>query len=133
MNRPTISNQEIATSFRERFLSIIFTRQQLKNARYKLRKAQLDGYTLFQVTIKCLDKKGTYYLVMWAPKDPTKPLGLFWSFKWCVEEWKKTSKVQMYNNTYRTNNKGLVLFQIISISFIGKAFSCGFGFINNKR
>jgi len=38
----------------------------------------------------------------------------------------------MYDNTYKTNNKGLTLFQVIGLNYLGIAFSCGFGLINNE-
>lgn len=133
VDRPGISNREVASSLRERFPGIIFTRRQVRNTRYKLRKAQLDGYTPFQATMKFLDEKGIHYKVLWSPEDQTKPLGLFWSPSWCAQEWKKNHRVQMYDNTYRTNNKGLALFQIVGMTPIGKAFSCAFGLISNER
>lgn len=132
-DRPAIKNREIAASLRERFPGIIFTRQQLKNTRQRLRILLLDGYTPFQATMKLLDERGTHYTVLWADEDQTKPQGLFWSPDWCAQEWKKSSRVQMYDNTYRTNNKGLALFQIIGLNGLGKSFSCGFGLINNER
>ena len=47
LDRPTISNREIATELRRQFPGIIFTRCQLRNLRYRLRKKALDGYTPF--------------------------------------------------------------------------------------
>jgi len=38
----------------------------------------------------------------------------------------------MYDNTYKTNNKGLTLFQVIRLNHLGMAFSYGFGLINNE-
>lgn len=132
-DRPAISNRELAEGLRERFPGIIFTRRQVRNTRYKLRKARLDGYTPFQATMKLLDEKGISHNVLWSPEDPTKPLGLFWSPAWCSEEWKNNHRVQMYDNTYRTNNKGLALFQIVGMTPVGKAFSCAFGLVSNER
>ncbi|RYP07121.1 hypothetical protein DL764_002716 [Monosporascus ibericus] len=39
----------------------------------------------------------------------------------------------MYDNTYKTNNKGLAFFQVISIGSLNKVFSYAFGLINNER
>jgi len=48
--------------------------------------------------------------------------------QWSLYPW-----VQLYDNTYRTNNKGLAFFQIVALNYLGMAFSCGFGLINNER
>lgn len=39
----------------------------------------------------------------------------------------------MYDNTYRTNNKNLAFFQVISLNNHGKTFSCAFSFINSEK
>jgi len=39
----------------------------------------------------------------------------------------------MYDNTYKTNNKGLAFFQVVSLNQLGKVFSCAFGLIDNER
>ena len=131
--RPAISTREIAKSLRDTFPSIIFTRRQVKNARYKLCKDLLNGYTPFQRVKKELDEKGIYHEVRWSPDDNTKPTALFWSTEWSAEEWKASPTVQMFDNIYRTNNKGLALFQVIGISNVGKAYSCAFGLVDNER
>jgi len=41
--------------------------------------------------------------------------------------------LQMYDNTYKTNNKGLAFFQVVGVDNLGKFFSCAFGLINNER
>lgn len=39
----------------------------------------------------------------------------------------------MYDNTYKTNNKGLTFFQIVGCNHLGMSFSCRFGLINNEK
>jgi len=133
LDRPAIPNREIAESLRERFPSINFSRRQLKNTRHRQRKAQLHGLTPFQATMKLLDDANISYEVLWGNSEQTKPTGLFWSPQWAANEWKLYPWVQMYDNTYRTNNKGLALFQIVGINCFRMAFSCGFGLIDNER
>ena len=41
--------------------------------------------------------------------------------------------MQLYDNTYKTNNKGLAFFQVVGLNHLGMAFVCGFGLINNER
>lgn len=47
--------------------------------------------------------------------------------------WKRYPWVQLYDNTYSTNNKGLALFQIVHKNHLGKSVSCAFGLIDNER
>lgn len=41
--------------------------------------------------------------------------------------------MQLYNNTYKTNNKGLTFFQVIRLNYLGMAYFYSFNLINNKR
>jgi hypothetical protein len=132
-NKPSIRAREIATQLRERFPGIIFTRQDLRNARYQLRKAASQGYTPIQSAIKDLDDRHIRYEIRYSTEEPDKPEGLFWSDPWCEEQWVKYPWVQMYDNTYNTNNKRLAFFQIVGVNHFGLAFSCAFGMINNER
>ena len=88
--------------------------------------------------MKQLDDEKISYEVKWAPalpKNPDllKPEGLFWSTDWCQEQWALYPYVQLYDNTYRTNSKGLAFFQVVALNHMGIAVSCAFGLINNER
>jgi len=139
-DRIGISNREVATSLRSQFPDVIFTMRQIRNYRYHLRKQAMAGYTPFQATMKLLEDEGVSYTAKWAEGSGTssedenrKPEGLFWTYDWCKKQWAENHWVQMYDNTYKTNNKGLALFQIVGLNHLGMAFSCGFGLINNER
>jgi hypothetical protein len=132
-DKPNIQAREIAAQLREQFPGIIFTRQDLWNARYQLRKASSQGYTPMQAAIKDLDNRNVRYEIRYSTEEPDKPEGLFWSDPWCEEQWVKYPWVQMYDNTYNTNNKRLAFFQIVGVNHFGLAFSCAFGLINNER
>jgi hypothetical protein len=87
-DRPAISNREIAHALRKQFPGIIFTKRQLRNTMYILRKNKLDGYNPFQATMKMLNERGVYHTVLWSVQDPNKPEGLFWTEPWCEQQWK---------------------------------------------
>jgi hypothetical protein len=138
IDRPAVSNREVAVDLRNKFPGIVFTRRQLRSLRYRLRKESLNGYTPFQATKKLLDDEGIMHQIKWAaaPDDgeaERKPEGLFWTYKWCEKQWVLYPWVQLYDNTYRTNNKGLAFFQVVGLNHLGMAFACGFGLINNER
>jgi len=136
-NRAGISNRDVATSLRDQFPGVVFTMRQIRNYRYHLRKEAMAGYTPFQATMKLLDDEGVSYTSKWAKdssgSDTTKPEGLFWTYKWCETMWAQGHYVQMYDNTYKTNNKGLAFFQVVSLNNLGMAFSCSFSLINNEK
>ena len=140
LDRPAVRNRELATDMRKQFPNVIFTQRQLRNRRYRLWKKALGGYNPFPATIKKLEEENVPHDIQWAENPtedddnvPLKPVGLFWTTPWSLTEWAKYHWVQMYDNTYRTNNKGLAFFQVVALNHLGKAFSCAFGLINNER
>lgn len=80
-----------------------------------------------------LERAKVYHTVKWSKSDPTKPEGMFWALDWSKNEWKLSPWLQLYDNTYKTNNKKLAFFQVAGINAMGKIYSCAFGFINNER
>jgi hypothetical protein len=87
VNRPAVTNRQLAEAIRNKFPAILFTRRQLCNLRHRLTKAASDGYTPFQGTMKLLDDKGVLYKVLWLAADPDKLEGLMWTDTFCKEQW----------------------------------------------
>ena len=133
VGRPAVTNRQLAENLRKQFPNIFFTRRQLRDLRFRLGKDAADGYTPFQSTMKILNEGGIPHRVLWSATDPSKPESLLWTNDFCKQQWALNLWVQMYDNTYKTNNKGLALFQIMSIGSLNKIFSCGFGLINDER
>jgi len=87
--------------------------------------------------MKLLNEKNIPYKVKWAvalndSDELRKPEGLFWTTDWCKKQWRQYHWVQLYDNTYKTNNKNLAFFQIVALNYLGIAFSYAFGLINNE-
>ena len=61
LDRPAISNREIAVDLRRIFPGIIFTRKQLRNCRHRLKKASLSSRTPFQALKKFLDDEAIHH------------------------------------------------------------------------
>lgn len=135
LDRPSVKTRDLASDLRKRFTGIVFTQRQLRNRRHRLNKKLLRGYKPFQAVMKMLDERNIPYQTKFQDDDADllKPEGLFWTTPWCSEQWAQYPWVQLYDNTYRTNNKNLAFFQIVGLNHLGMAFSCGFGFINNER
>ena len=137
INRLTVRNCKLAVKIRKQFPGIIFTYRQLRNQQYRLRKKALKGYNPFPTTIQLLHKKEVSFKAKWAePQNKgdirKKPKGLFQTTDLLMREWSHYPQVQLYDNTYHTNNKGLTFFQIVTLNHLSIAFSYRFSLINNK-
>ena len=86
VNRPAVTNRQLAEALRNKFPGILFTRRQLQNLRYRLQKDTADGYTPFQGTMKLLDERRVPYKALWSAADPDKPEGLVWTDDFCKHE-----------------------------------------------
>jgi hypothetical protein len=131
--RPSIPTREIAKDLRAKFPGIVFTTRRLNNARFRASLDALDGYTPVQATLRMFHERGYHHAVLPSRDNPYKPEGLFWTLPWGEEQWRLYPWVQMYDNTYKTNNKNLAFFQVVSLNQYGKTFNCAFGLINNER
>ena len=59
-------------------------------------------------------------------------VGLFWTFPWCEQQWKRFPWVLQADNTYKTNKYRLLLFQVIRVANTNQTFTACFGFIDNE-
>ncbi|KAK0704555.1 hypothetical protein B0H67DRAFT_591639 [Lasiosphaeris hirsuta] len=57
LDQPAVSNREMATQLRKRDPKLVFTRRQLRNYRYRLRRQRLRGWTPTQATIRLLNER----------------------------------------------------------------------------
>jgi hypothetical protein len=58
---------------------------------------------------------------------------LVWTFPFCMQMWRRFSKVLSFDNTYNTNRFKLPLFQVTGQTCIGSVFNAAWGLIDNKR
>jgi hypothetical protein len=132
-DKPGVKPHAIAESLREKWPRLHFNSRQLANLRLRLRKKASEGYTPFQATMKLLREKNVPFQVNWADEEETKPTGLFWTHDFGMEQWKQHPWVQMYDNTYKTNNKNLAFFQVMTVNNSNKLMSLACALINNER
>jgi len=127
-------NREIGRQLRQQYPEIDFMGRDIDNLRARLRKELLGGLTATQATLKALDDLKLNYHVDWKdPATKTTPRGLFWTYPWCEQMWKRFPEVQSYDNTYKTNRFGLFLFMVTGMTNTGSVFNAGFGLIDNER
>jgi hypothetical protein len=131
----TVSNREIERRFRQQFPDFYFqSGRHIKLLRHRLRQKDAAGYTPIQDLIRQLDEKEVNYTVKWKNGIANgMPVGLFWTTLWPEKMWKLYHKVQMYDNTYKTNKTGWAFFQICTKNHFNQAVSCAFGLIDNER
>ncbi len=79
IDKPRASNREIEDEIRKRWPGFYFrVNKDIKNLRYRQRRAQLAGYTPIQALMKDLDNRGVKYTVKWVDNIVDgKPLGFF--------------------------------------------------------
>lgn len=154
-----IRNRDIEELLRQRFPDAYFNKQDVKNCCYQLKRAANAGYTPIQSTIKCLNEQKVRYKCLWEKKDGTvdwneddpehhgncelgndgfdsrgfKPVTIWWTTKWCEEVWKAFPHVQLFDNTYKTNNKNWAFSQVVTLSPHNLALSCAFAVVDNER
>ncbi len=111
----------------------VFTRRDIYNARSRINRDKMNGYTPTAALIKLFDERQIPYIVKWADDDPNRLLGLVWSFPHCLEMWKRFPEVISFDNTYNTNRFKLPLFQATGQTCLGSVFNAAFGLIDNER
>jgi hypothetical protein len=110
-----------------------FTQRDIYNARALINREKLDSYTPTAALIKLFDEMKIPYLVKWADDEPTRLLGLVWTFPYCLQMWKRFPEVISFDNTYNTNRFKLPLFQATGQICLGSVYNAAFGLIDNER
>lgn len=80
-----------------------------------------------------LRETGTYHVVRIDPTDHHKITGLFWTYPWCIEMWRKYPFVLQLDNTYKTNRFSMPLFQATGVTKVTTTFNAAFGLVDNER
>jgi hypothetical protein len=111
----------------------VLTRRDIYNARALINRQKLDSYNPTAALIKIFDEKGIPYLVKWSEAEPSRLVGLVWTFPYCVRMWRRFSEVLSFDNTYNTNRFKLPLFQATGQTCLGTVFNAAFGLIDNER
>jgi hypothetical protein len=111
----------------------VLTRRDIYNARARVNREKLGGYNPTAALIKLFDEQGISYIVKWSDNEPTRLVGLVWTFPYCINMWKRFPEVFGFDNTYNTNRFKLPLFQVTGQTCLGTIFNAAFGLIDNER
>ncbi|KAF5499770.1 PKS-NRPS hybrid synthetase [Colletotrichum fructicola] len=91
------------------------------------------GYSSTAALIKLFDEREVPYVVKWADYEPSRLVGLVWTFPFCLQMWKRFPEVISFDNTYNTNRFKLPLFQVTGQTCLGSVYNAAFGLIDNER
>jgi len=93
----------------------------------------LNGHSPIAALIKLFDEKNIPYLAKWADGQPSRLVGIVWTFPYCLQMWKRFPESISFDNTYNTNRFKLPLFQATGQTCLGSIFNAAFGLIDNER
>ncbi|KAJ6439012.1 hypothetical protein O9K51_08416 [Purpureocillium lavendulum] len=130
-----------SAAFAERGLAVVhdehpessLTRKDIYNARARINRDKLNGYSPTAALVKLFDEMKLPYFVRWADDEPNRLVGLVWTFPYCLQMWKRFPEVVSFDNTYNTNRFKLPLFQATGQTCLGSVYNAAFGLIDNER
>lgn len=93
----------------------------------------MNGHSPTAALIKLFDEKNIPYLAKWADDQPSRLVGIVWTFPSCLQMWKRFPESLSFDNTYNTNRFKLPLFQATGQTCLGSIFNAAFGLIDNER
>lgn len=131
--RVGIRARDIGGIVRDHFPDSVYTARDIYNARARINRENLGSYNSTAALIKLFDEKGIPYIVKWDSDEPSRLVGLVWTFPYCLRMWKRFSEVISFDNTYNTNRFKLPLFQVTGQTCLGTVFNAAFGLIDNER
>ncbi|KAG6997080.1 hypothetical protein FOFC_07968 [Fusarium oxysporum] len=131
--RVGIRARDVRAVVQEQHPESIFTQRDIYNARALINRDKLSGYTPTAALIKLFDELHIPYLAKWVDNEPSRLVGLVWTFPYCLQMWKRFPEVISFDNTYNTNRFKLPLFQATGQTCLGSVFNAAFGLIDNER
>ncbi|RYC78170.1 hypothetical protein BFJ63_vAg18956 [Fusarium oxysporum f. sp. narcissi] len=131
--RVGIRARDVRAVVQEQHPESTFTQRDIYNARALINRDKLNGYTPTAALIKLFDEMDVPYVVKWADDEPSRLVGLVWTFSYCLQMWKRFPEVISFDNTYNTNRFKLPLFQATGQTCLGSVFNAAFGLIDNER
>ncbi|OBS15455.1 hypothetical protein FPOA_13724 [Fusarium poae] len=131
--RVGIRARDIGGIVRDHFPDSVYTKRDIYNARTRISRENLGGYSSTAALIKLFDGKEIPYVAKWAKDEPDRLVGLVWTFPYCIQMWRRFPEVISFDNTCNTNRFKLPLFQVTGQTCLGTVFNAAFGLIDNER
>ncbi|EAQ84699.1 hypothetical protein CHGG_08713 [Chaetomium globosum CBS 148.51] len=131
--RVRIRARDVSNIVKNQHADSALTRRDIYNARALIKRQKLDSYNPTAALIKIFDEKGVPYVVKWSEAEPSRLVGLVWTFPYCIRMWQRFSEVLSFDNTYNTNRFKLPLFQATGQTCLGTVFNAAFGLVDNER
>ena len=131
--RVGIRARDVRAVVQEQHPDSVLTQRDVYNARARINREKLDGYSATASLIKLFDEKNIPYIVKWSDDNLNRLVGLVWTFPYCIQMWKRFPEVISFDNTYNTNRFKLPLFQATGQTCLKTVFNAAFGLIDNER
>ncbi|OBS17166.1 hypothetical protein FPOA_12003 [Fusarium poae] len=131
--RVAIRARDIGGIVRDHFSDSVYTKRDIYNARTRISRENLGGYSSAAALIKLFDGKEVPYVAEWAKDEPDRLVGLVWTFPYYIQMWRRFPEVISFDNTCNTNRFKLPLFQVTGQTCLGTVFNAAFGLIDNER
>ena len=80
-----------------------------------------------------LKEQNIDHVVRWDEADSSVPIGLFWTYPWCITMWKHFPWVIQLDNTYKSNHFRMPLLQVTGATNVKSIFNVAFGLVDNER
>jgi hypothetical protein len=128
-----IRARDVRAVVADRHPEVPFTQRDIYNARARINRENLRGYSPTAALIKLFDEQEIPYVIKWADEEPNRLLGLVWTFPYCLKMWRRFPEIISFDNTYKTNRFKLPLFQATGQTCLGTVFNAAFGLIDNER
>ncbi|EWZ28411.1 hypothetical protein FOZG_17896 [Fusarium oxysporum Fo47] len=91
--RVGIRARDIGGIVRDHFPDSVYTKRDIYNARARISRENVGGYSSTAALIKLFDDKETPYVAEWAKDEPDRLVGLVWTFSYCIQMWRRFPKV----------------------------------------
>ncbi|RYO82461.1 hypothetical protein DL764_009603 [Monosporascus ibericus] len=126
--------QAIVASLRATFTHppILVKAKDVNNHILKVKLGKMDGFTGTQAFIKKLEDEGRPHRIVYEEADPNRVAGVFWTYPWCIEMWRRFWRIVTMDNTYKTNRYKMPFMNITGYTNHGNVFNMAFGVIHDE-
>ena len=128
-----IRPRDIFSTFTKRFLDVPFMIKDITNYREQLQQTKLNGLTPTQALLEVFKKENVWHYVLYHPSDLNRIIGLFWTYDWCLQMWRRFPYAIQMDNTYKTNRFRMPFFEVTGVTNLSTNFNVAFGLIDNER
>lgn len=103
----------------------------IQNLRDNERRNMLGGLTATQVFFQELWQDPNAFIEHWPPEG--QPQYIFWTYRWCLEEWRNNWEVLSFDDTYKTNRFNMPLAQVTGVTCVNTTFNIAWCLMRDEK